>query len=97
MIADALAAYAAATVCAFLTQLIISSASAKRGAYRKKGMRPLNPRRPELAQALIVEHAITEDLPDGSLWPPPEGDGWFLVCRRPTERTSVWRRLHLKT
>jgi hypothetical protein len=103
MIANALAAYAVATVCAFrtaathLAQLIISSASAKRGAYGRKGMRALDPRRAELAQALVVEHAITENLPDGSLWPPPEGDGWFLVCRRPTEQTSVWRRLHLKT
>jgi hypothetical protein len=60
-------------------------------------MRPLNGTRAESAQALIIEHAITQDAPDGTPWLPPEGDGWVLVCRRQTEGTSVWRRLHPTT
>jgi hypothetical protein len=60
-------------------------------------MQRLNGTRAESAQALIVEYAITQDAPDGTQWPPPEGDGWVLVCRRQTEHATVWRRLYPKT
>lgn len=39
-----------------------------------------------------IEHVITDDDPITSLpWPPAE-PGWEFVCRRPVDRTTVWRR-----
>jgi hypothetical protein len=45
---------------------------------------------------LAIDYAITEDDPKTGLpWPPPELDNWEFVCRRPAERTTVWRRIAL--
>jgi hypothetical protein len=44
--------------------------------------------------ALNIEHAITDDDPiTGLPWPPPEPGVWVLVCQRPANRTTVWRRI----
>jgi hypothetical protein len=46
------------------------------------------------ASSLDIEHAITEDDPNTNLpWPPPEPGRWVLVCRRPADRATVWRRI----
>ena len=50
-----------------------------------------------LGVRLVIELTTTLDCAVGLPWPPPEGDGWFLVSRWPTERISMWRRLYLKT
>jgi hypothetical protein len=46
------------------------------------------------AQALVIEHVVTADCPDGSPWPPP-GAGWVLVCR--TAGGRRWRRISVGT
>jgi hypothetical protein len=55
-----------------------------------------NGEEPTCTVTLAIEHAITEDEPtDGQPWSPPEAGHWELVCRRPAERTTVWRRIAL--
>jgi len=44
--------------------------------------------------ALDIEHVSTDDDPiTGLPWPPPEPGAWVLVCRRPADHTTVWRRI----
>jgi hypothetical protein len=41
--------------------------------------------------AFTIIHAVTEDLPDGSPWPPAGGDLWCVVSRN--DGLAKWRRI----
>jgi len=45
------------------------------------------------APALLIEHVITENFLDDQPWPPPAPGLWALVCPRPADGTTVWRRI----
>jgi hypothetical protein len=45
---------------------------------------------------LLIEHAITDDCPDGQPWPPLLGSSWWLVRSIPEQRQTLWRKISLE-
>jgi hypothetical protein len=44
--------------------------------------------------SLLIEHAFTDELPDGRLSPPCDDGRWYVICASPGTKT-VWRKISL--
>jgi hypothetical protein len=45
---------------------------------------------------LTVERVVTDNAPDGQMWPPALGDRW-VVAREFDDGRTLWRRITLTT
>jgi hypothetical protein len=41
-----------------------------------------------------ISHSVTNDIPDGRPWPPPDSNALWAVVRR-ADGCTVWRAIHL--